>query len=127
MYLASVRAAQRVLALLAAPSYLIVALRGRSKAVAASCCPRSPLSSTNHSQIRVLPVLGVVDNSLALNMRVEAIVGVHAGAAEVPRELHVAAVEDGALWGDLGGAVAVLSTACAVDDARVLLVDFCNG
>lgn len=121
------RAAQRVLALLAAPSYPIVALHGRSSAVAVSCCQRSPLYSTNHSQIRVLPVLGVVDNSLALNMCVETIVGVHTGDAEMPRELHVAAVEDRTLRGDLRGAVAVLCTACSINDVRVLLVNFCNG
>ena len=53
------------------------------------------------SDVLVLPVSGVINDSLALNMGVEAIVGWHARVSQVGRELSVESMESGPLWGHL--------------------------
>ena len=78
------------------------------------------------SNVLVLPVLGVVDDALPLNIGVEPVVGRHARRGQVGRELSVETVEGGSLRGDL----ASLSTnglgASLVNNVGVGLDDVCN-
>ena len=78
------------------------------------------------SNVLVLPVLGVVDDTLALHVAVQTIVGGHAWGGKVCRELAVEAVEDGALRRDLSSLSANILVAGLVDDVRVVLDYVCT-
>ena len=82
---------------------------------------------SNYSDVLVLPVLAVVNDTFALNVGVEAIVDVVASGTQVPRELEVDAVEDGALRSDFLGSLTDGLGACSVDNLGIVGNDICNG
>ena len=75
------------------------------------------------SNVLVLPVLGVVDDSFALNIGIQTVIRDHTGLAEVSREFAVEAVEDGALRYDSSGIRTDVRVASSVDDLGVALDD----
>lgn len=91
-----------------------------------SCLLFPTFIPTAPSNVFVLPVLGVVDDSLALDVAVEAVVGGHARRGQVCGELSVEAVQDGALRRHLRGLSAHVLRTRLVDDVRVVLNYVCT-
>ena len=81
---------------------------------------------SRRSDVLVLPISRVVDDSFSFNVCVEAVVGGHARRGQVARELAVEAVQDGALRRDLGSLSAHILRARLVDDLVVAANDICN-
>ena len=75
------------------------------------------------SNVGVLPVLGVIDDPFAFDVRVEAVVLDHARLAQVARELPVEPVQHRPLGHDARGVRAHTLCARLVDDVRVVLDD----
>ena len=81
---------------------------------------------SRRSDVLVLPISGVVDDSFSFNVCIEAVVGGHARGGQVARELAVEAVQDGTLRRDLGSFSAHILSARLVDDLVVAANDICN-
>ena len=75
------------------------------------------------SNVSVLPVLGVVDDSFALDVRVEPIVLNHAGFAKVVRKVTVEAMQHGALRNNVLRRLTEVLVARLVNDVLVAFDD----
>ena len=84
----------------------------------------NPSGASHYSNVLVLPVLAVINDTLALDMRVQAIVGVVASGTQMAREFEVHTVENGTLRRNFFSGLTHTLGACPVDDMRVVRDDF---